>query len=176
MVKNSVIGFMMRNLLLSMTILFSISGYTQDLIKTTDSLIQVIETEIPLTKISVGDTTPVYHTDKWSEQTVEYYLSNNILFKVIKRYNSYVSDQKTQIFDSAFNNPQYQSLDIFYYHNDSLIKAIRADYASKPVTINYYYFKSGEITELKSKGALVVKDCILSAELFLNIYKEGKIN
>ena len=165
----------MKHLLLSTIILFSISGYTQALIKTSDSLIQVIETGTPLTKISAGDTLPMYHTDNWFEKTIEYYSNNNILFKVVIRNNRHVIDQKTQVSDSAFNNPEYLSLDIYYYYNDSLIKAVRADYTSQPVTINHYYFKSGDITKLKFNGTSEAKRCIESGELFLDIFKQGKI-
>ena len=64
-------------------------GYSQNLIKRIDSLVNLIESTKDLTLKSLCDTTSVSHSDYWVALCEEFYCNKNEIFKIIKWTDKY---------------------------------------------------------------------------------------
>ena len=128
--------------------LFTVSSnlYPQDEAKQiarTDSLVNFIDSEQCISQIIRCDTNELYHTGSFTVYCVEFYIHNNKLIKAAFQVSTF------PIPDIRYTK-EYTSHNAFYFHGDTLIKAIRKDSSNSVTPIDEYYFTSENLSKLES--------------------------
>ena len=122
-------------------------GYSQILnTKRIDSIISTIESKKTLTLNTVADTFPTVNSDVVTVESVRFYSAKNKLLKVI--FSSYYYNKgpaKSNIL------AQYE---VFYFYNDSLIKAISKDFDLSPPKDFQYYLTDKHLKKYVSKETI----------------------
>ena len=127
-------------------LIFSV-GYSQiPNIKRIDSIVSTIELKKTLTLNVVSDTFPTVNPDVVTIESVRFYSTKNKLLKAI--FSSYYYNKgpaKSNIL------AQYE---VFYFYNDSLIKAISKDFDLTPPKDLQYYLNEKHLKKYVSKQTI----------------------
>lgn len=119
-------------------------------VKRVDSLVSLFETSDTLSEKTECDTFSVSHTDFFSIICIEYYSNNRDVVKIVLRNeNLPLVSPYPEILPSKKG---IISLDIFFFENDSLIKATQKRFNSTPIIIKEYYFEGNDLKKMEESG------------------------
>ena len=144
--KLSVLIVMKRLVLLLLPLSISLTGYSQILVKRTDSIVNSIDAKKTLTVASVSDTFPVSYSKLLSIENVKFYSAKGTLLKVI--FTTYYLGK-----DSTKTNILTE-YDVFYFNKDLLIKVISKDFDQSPPKDMQFYLNERHLKKYVSKETI----------------------
>ena len=134
-------------IIISCFIPISLNVYAQENAKQIariDSLVSLIDGGKGITQIIICDTTAIWDTGYFTVYCDQFYTHNNKLVKAAFQIKTFPVPEK------PVHKGIHFTYNAFYFHSDSLIKAIIKDSSNSLTPIDEYYFTSKNLSELDS--------------------------